>query len=67
MRRNDKYYPQALLEECKYKIKMSKKKNWLNKNFASDLSDNEPNSGTDSETDNDADDNESENSSNKSD
>ena len=53
--------------ECKYKIKMSKKKNWLNKNFASDLSDNEPNSGTDSETDNDADDNESEKSCNKSD
>ena len=46
---------------------MSKKTNRSYKNFASDLSDNEPNSGTDSEPDSDADDNEFERSSNKSD
>ena len=66
IRRNDKYFPQSILEECKYKIKKSKKKNCLNKNFASDLSDNEPNCGNDSDPDTDADDNESERSSNKS-
>ena len=63
IRRNGKYYPQALLEECKYKIKKSEKKNWFKKSFASDLSDNDSSSCTDS----DADDNESEKSSKKSD
>ena len=36
---------------------MSEKKNWLNKNFALDLHDNESNSGTNSEPDSYADDN----------
>ena len=67
IRRNDKYYPQTLLEKCKYRIKKSKKKNWINNNFASDLSDNKSNIGIDSEPDSDADDNESEKSSKKSD
>ena len=39
IRVNKKYYPQTLLDECKYKIKKSKKKNLLNYNFTSDLSD----------------------------
>ena len=46
---------------------MSEKKNWLNKNFALDLHDNESNSGTNSEPDSYADDNLSEKSTKKSD
>ena len=52
---NDMYYPQVYLEVCNYRIKKNKNKNWLNKTFASDLSDNEPDSGTDTEPDSDAD------------
>ena len=36
---NEKHYSQTLLGKCKYKIKKSKKKNWLNINFDSNLSD----------------------------
>ena len=68
LRKNDDTcYPQVHLEECQYRIKKIKKKRWLNKTFASDLSGNEPNSGTDSEPDSGSDDNnESEKSSKKS-
>ena len=58
LRKNDDTcYPQVCLEEFQYRIKKIKKKRWLNKTFASDLSDNEPNSGTDSEPDSGPDDN----------
>ena len=59
---------QVYLEDCQHRIKKKKKKRCLNKVFATDLSDNQPSSGTDSEPDSDADDNnESETSSKKSD
>ena len=50
---NGNYHPQVYLEECDYRLKKNKKKNWLNKMFASDPSDNEPDSGTDCEPDSD--------------
>ena len=49
---NKKYYPQTLLEECKYEIKNYKMENLINDNLdpsSSDESDNE----SDSESDND--------------
>ena len=48
---------QVCLEECQYRIKKIKKKRCLNKTFATDLSDNEPNSGTNSKPDSDLGDN----------
>ena len=49
---NKKYYPQILLQECKYKLKKNKMENLINDNLSlnsSDESDNEP----DNESDND--------------
>ena len=46
---NKKYYPQTLLEEWKYKIKMNKMENLINDDLETSLSDNE----SDSESDND--------------
>ena len=63
IRVNKKYYPQALLEECKYEIKKSQMENLINDDLdlnSSDESDNE----SDNEFDNDLDnkfDNESDN------
>ena len=63
IRVNKKYYPQALLEECKYERKKSKMENLINNDLdlnSSDESDNE----SDNEFDNDLDnkfDNESDN------
>ena len=52
VRANKKYYPQALLEECKYEIRKNKKHNLINDDLeqsSSDESDNE----FDNESDND--------------
>ena len=56
---NKKYYPQTLLEQCKYEIKKNKMENLINDNLdlsSSDESDNESDNefdnGSDNETDN---------------
>ena len=56
IRVNKNYYPQILLEECKYEIKKNKMENLINDDLDLSSSDNE----TDSDSDNEAD-NESEN------
>ena len=46
VRANKKYYPQTLLEECKYEIKKNKMENLINDDLdlsSSDESDNESN------------------------
>ena len=58
IRVNQRYYPQTLLEECKYEIKKNKMENLLNDDLdlsSYDESDNE----SDNETDNESDDAES--------
>ena len=53
---NKKYYPQKLLEECKYVIRKNKMENLINDNLdlsSSDESDNESDNGSDNESDND--------------
>ena len=45
IRVNIKYYPQTLLEECKYKIKKNKRDNFINDDLEPD---------TDSESDNES-------------
>ena len=55
IRANKKYYPQTLLEECKYEIKKNKMENLINDDLglsSSDESDNEFDNGSDNETDN---------------
>ena len=55
IRVNKKYYPQTLLEECKYVIRKNKMENLINDDLdlsSSDESDNETDNGSDSETDN---------------
>ena len=50
---NKKYYPQTLLEECKYKMKNDKMENLINDDFdscLSDESDNESDNEFDNET-----------------
>ena len=56
---NKKYYPQTLLEECKYVIRKNKMENLINGDFnlsssdeSDDESDNESDSESDSESDN---------------
>ena len=52
IRANKKYYPQTLLEECKYEIKKNKMENLINDDLdpsSSDESDNE--SGNESNND----------------
>ena len=44
-----KYYPQTLLEECKYEIKKTKMENLIN----DDLDPSSPDNDTDNESDND--------------
>ena len=54
VRANKKYYPQTLLEECKYEIKKNKMKNLINDDLdlsSSDESDDESDNETDNETD----------------
>ena len=55
-----KYYPQTLLEECKYEIKKNKMENLINDDLDPSSSDNETDNNSDNDTDNDAD-NESDN------
>ena len=52
---NKKYYPQTLLEECKYEIKKTKMENFIN----NDLDPISSNSDSDNETDNEFDNDES--------
>ena len=67
IRVNKKYYPQTLLEECKYVIRKNKMENLFNNDLSlssSDESDNESDNESDSESDNEFDnesDNESDN------
>ena len=54
IRANQKYYPQTLLEECKYGIKKNKMETLINDDLdlsLSDESDNEFDNGCDDETD----------------
>ena len=51
---NNKYYPQTLLEECKYVIRKNKMENFINDELdlsSSDESDNESDNETDNESD----------------
>ena len=64
IRVNKKYYPEALLEECKYEKKKKKKKNKMENLINDDFfylssSDNETDSDSDNETDNESDNDES--------
>ena len=57
IRANKKFYPQMLLEECKYIIRKNKMENFLNNNnnlnlSSSDESDNENDNENDNESDN---------------
>ena len=54
IRANKKYYPQTLLEECKYEINKNKMENFINDDLdpsSSDESDNESDDGSDDEAD----------------
>ena len=60
IRADKKYYPQTLLEECRYEIKKNKMENLINDNLdisSSDESDSESDNefanGSDNESDND--------------
>ena len=68
IRVNKKYYPQTLLEECKYVIRKNKMENFINNNLrltSSDESDNESDNESDkSDNESDGSDNESDNESN---
>ena len=55
IRVNKKYYPQTLLEECKYQIKKIKMENLINNDLESSLSDNETDSDSNNNTDNESD------------
>ena len=52
IRVNKKYYPQRLLNECKYKIKKNKMENLINDDLSLSSSDNESDSESDIEYDN---------------
>ena len=59
IRVNKKYYPQTLLEGCKYTIKKNKMENLINDDLdpsSSDESDNKPENGFDKESENESDD-----------
>ena len=53
IRVNKKYYPQTLLQECKYKTKKTKMENLINDDLDLSSSDNEFDSESDNESDND--------------
>ena len=58
IRVNEKYFPQTLLEDCKYIIRKNKMENLVNDDLdlsSSDESDNETDNGTDNEIDNGSD------------
>ena len=50
-----KYYPQTLLDECKYEIKKTKMENLINDNLEKGSSDDETDYDSDNETDNETD------------
>ena len=54
VRVNKKYYPQILLEECKYEIKKSKTENVINDDLEPSSSCNETQSDSDNESDNES-------------
>ena len=57
IRVNEKYYPQTLLEECRYEIKKTKMENLINDDLdssSSDESDSKFDNGSDNGSDNDA-------------
>ena len=58
IRANKKYYPQTLLEECKYEIRKNKMKNFINDDLDPSSSD-ESDNGSDNEFDNESDNDES--------
>ena len=58
IRANKKYYPQTLLEECKYEIRKNKMKNFINDDLDPGSSD-ESDNGSDNEFDNESDNDES--------
>ena len=49
---NKKYYPQTLLEECKYKQKKIKIENYINEDLEYSESDSDTNNETESDIDN---------------
>ena len=55
IRVNEKYYPQTLLEECKYVIRKNKMDNLNNNDLDLSSSDNETDNESDSDTDNETD------------
>ena len=55
IRENKKYYPQTLLQECQYEMKINKMENLLNDDFEASSSDNETDSDFDNDTDNEFD------------
>ena len=55
IRENKKYYPQTLLQECQYEMKINKMENLLNDDFEASSSDNETDSDFDNDTDNETD------------
>ena len=62
---NKKYYPQTLLERCKYETKKNKMENFIGDDLDTSSSDNESDNKSDSKSDNESD-NESDNGSNDS-
>ena len=52
VRVNKKYYPQTLLEECKYEIKKNKIENLINYDLDPSSSDNESDNDSDNDSDN---------------
>ena len=50
---NKKYYPQTLLEECKYTQEKIKNKNYINEYLESSESDSDSHNETESDIDND--------------
>ena len=55
IRANKKYYPQALLEECKYIQEKIKIENYINEDFEDSDSDNDSDSDSNNETKSDID------------
>ena len=58
IRVNKKYYPQTLLEECKYVIRKNKMENFINDDLdlsSSDESDNDTDNESDNESDSETD------------
>ena len=54
IRVNKKYYPQTLLEECKYEMKKTKMESLINDDLEPNSSDNETDMDSDNDTDNES-------------